>query len=283
MSITRGMTKALLASILGLGLVAGAISCGGQTTNNDQGTSFLAFGYFTPGTETTPISFVDALLAPDTAVIVAANDGIPFQADGNRVVVKLGVQNRLTNQFIRLERIECDYGIPGASPLLSIPSDSFNTAVIISASPQDDTTATDDTTTTSTAPLPVPVEGPEGAESGSAAFAAFQIVSPDIMSYINVNRNLLPELPFRLNATCRAVGVSQAGDVFVTNDLQFQINFFDQAECCTGATSETGGDDGGFQSGDGGSFAGTGTDEDGDTAAVQDNTFGGSSSTATGT
>jgi len=280
------MTKTLLASILGLGLVTGAISCGGQTTNNDQGTSFLAFGYFTPGTENTPLSGLDAILSPDTATIVAGSNGSAFQADGGHIIVKMGVQNRLSNQFIRLERIECSYSIPGASTLFNIPDDSFNTAVIISASPVSTGDGTTDGGTTTAGPLPVPSDGTTSTDSGSAAFAAFDLVSPDIISYINVNRNQLPELPFRLNTTCHAVGVSQAGDVFVTNELQFQVNFFDQAECCTGSTIEQGdtagnvpNDDGGFQTdgstGTGGDFVST-TDENGDPAASS----GSSSSTA---
>ena len=238
MSITRGMTKALLASLLAVGAVAGAMSCGGTGSNNDQGTSFLALGYFADSGGNAGDAGALALLSPDSAVIVTEPNG--FQADGNEVLTFIGFQNRLANQFLRLERIECSYSIPGASPLLQIPDDSFNTATIIGPSPQADDR--DDTTNVT---IPLPTVG------GTRVFFQFIIVSTDIISYINVNRNLLPELPFRLNVTCHGVAVTQAGDVIVSNEVQFDVRFFDQAECCTGATGEVIGDDGGFQGGAG--------------------------------
>ncbi len=231
------MTRALLASVLALGSIAGAVSCGGTGSNNDQGTSFLALGYFGDETGGTGLSRVDALLAPDSATIVTAGG---FQADGNQVDVFIGFQNRLSNQFIRLERVECSYAIPGASPLLAIPDDSYNTAAVISASP-----SSDDRDPDTGEAVPLPTDG------GSRLFYGFTILSPDLISYINVNRNLLPELPFRMNVSCRGVAVAQSGDVLISNDVLFEVRFVDQAECCTGASGETIGDDGGFQSGTG--------------------------------
>ncbi len=237
MSITRGMTKALLAT--GVLATAMLVGCGGGTTNNDQGTSFLALGYFDDAEGEVGRSGVSALLAPDAAVLVSEGG---FQADGNAVGVFIGLQNRLANQFIRVERIECSYSVPGANPGFVIPSDSHNTAAIISASPSADDRDEENN--------PIPL-GTEGENSGSRLFYGFPIVSLDVISYLNVNRNSLPELPFRLNASCHAVGVTQAGDVLLTNEVLFQISFLDQAECCTGSSGETIGDDGGFQGGAG--------------------------------
>jgi len=231
------MTKALVATAVLLGAVLAG--CGGGTTNNDQGTSFLALGYFDDSTGDVGRSGVSALLGPDSAIITS--DG-GFQADGNAVGVFIGFQNRLSNQFIRLERIECAYDVPGANPGFRIPNDSHNTAAIISASPSADDRDEDGN--------PIPL-GTDGENSGSRLFYGFPIVSTDIISYLNVNRNSLPELPFSLIATCQGVGVTQAGDVLITNPVQFQVEFLDQAECCTGSTGEIGGDDGGFQGGTG--------------------------------
>ena len=237
MSITRGMTKALVATGILLGAVL--VGCGSGTTNNDQGTSFLALGYYDDSTGTVGRSGIQALLGPDSAVITS--DG-GFQADGNAVGVFIGLQNRLSAQFIRLERIECAYEVPGANPGFRIPNDSHNTAAIISASPSADDRDENQN--------PIPL-GTDGENSGSRLFYGFPIVSSDIISFLNVSRNSLPELPFSLIATCQAVGVTQAGDVLITNPVQFQVDFLDQAECCTGSSGEISGDEGGFQGGPG--------------------------------
>ena len=245
MSITRAIIGALFTT----SVVLGAVSCGGTGSNNDQGTSFLAFGYFEDGNGDSGDSGELVILAPDGPVLAGEAGGAVLGADGNAVFTYIGLQNRLANQFIRVTRIDCSYNIPGSS--LVIPDDSFNSAAVISATP----TADDrDDLTGSSVPLPT--------DEGSTLYMQFEVVSPDIMSYINVNRNSLPELPFRLNVSCRAVGVTQAGDTLVTNDLIYFVRFFDQAECCTGVPTENVGDDGGFQqgTGTGGDFVGSGGD-----------------------
>jgi hypothetical protein len=173
------------------------------------------------------------LLASDAPVANLSATGAVI-GDGNIVFTHIGLQNRLSSQFIRVVRIDCSYDIPGASPLLAIPNDSFNSANVIAAAG----TAAD-------------TDGGPTAGEGSTVVMGFDLVSTDIMSYINVNRNLLPQLPFRMNVTCSAVGVTQAGDTLVTNELVYPILFVDAAECCTGAPVENGGNLGGFQSGTG--------------------------------
>ncbi len=246
MSITRGILGTLVTSAIALG----AVSCGGTSSNNDQGTSFLAFGYFADTTGETGSAGQLVILAPDSATVVATSNGVQFLADGNNVLTTIGLQNRLASQFIRVQRIDCSYNIPGADAGFSIPDDSFNSATIIGASPTADDR--DDETG---------VAVPLGTEDGSRGFVEFEVASPDILAYVNVNRNRLPELPFRMNVSCRAVGVTQSGDTLTSNELVYFIRFFDQAECCTGSDFETAGDnvvtdgsiadDGGFQSGPG--------------------------------
>ncbi len=236
------------------GILAGAaIGCGGGSplgggaTNNDQGTSFLAFGYF-PDTESTAgVTGVNTFLSNDSNTGTDDDGGNALQGAGGReIIITMGIQNRLRSQFIRVARIDCDYTVPGADPSFSVPSDSFNGGGVIAAAGPSTTPG-----------------GPQ-AGSGSILKSSFTVLSTDIYSYLNVNRNYLPELPFRMLATCRAVGITQAGDVLVTNDLPFQIIFLDQAECCTGEDGENPGVLGGFQTGPGvgGTPLGGTSDED---------------------
>jgi len=175
--------------------------CGSSTTN-DQGTSFLALGYLANSDGSLGLTGIATPINRD----VAANGGAPFPLslevdveDGIQPPF-IGLENRLTEQFINVSRVDCDYDVPGGS--VAVPSDSF--ALALNLAPR--VTGDDDA----------------AVSGGSQAFAGFELISPDILAFLNASINSLPELPFRVVINCRAVGVSQAGDQFVTNDIFFQ-------------------------------------------------------------
>ena len=123
----------------------------------------------------------------------------------------MGLENRLSKQYIRVTRIDCDYEIPGADPSLSIPAGVFNMSTVINGIGDDDE------------------EGDGGVgDVKNPVFSQFIMVSPDLFSFLSVNQNLLPELPYHMTAICRATGISEAGDVLTTNDSPYQIIFSDQ-------------------------------------------------------
>jgi len=221
--------------VCGTVVVGGALGCGGTTTNNDQGTSFLAFGWSNDGQETNLAGLI-VPLASDAPNFTNTGGG---QFDGKTALAFIGLQNRMVNQFIRVVRIDCSYEIQGKDGLITLPTDSANTSSVLGpVQGVDGFTTTPGSTITSE-------------NIGNEGFTQFQIVSTDLYSYLNAYRNYLPELPFRMTAICHAVGQTQSGDVMETNDLFLPIVFVDQAECCTGATSEVVGVDGGFQIGTG--------------------------------
>ncbi len=208
-----------IASAVLAALLLGGAACGGST-NNDQGTSFLASGYF-DGAETPVTGYVLPLASdiPNTGTETPDGAGFTnsFPADGLQAIVRMRLENRLSSQFLRVSRIDCSYLVPGASPALVLPNDSFNASAVIQPE--------------ATTDFP------------------FQIISPDLFSYLNVNRNLLPELPFRMLAECSAIAVTQAGDTIRSNPLTFFVQFLDAAECCTGGDGPAPGFSGGFQQG----------------------------------
>ncbi len=225
-------TKKIFASVLTSLTLAFAAGCGGASSNN-QGTSFLAFGWSTLDDLADPNPDLISIQVPLATDATALTDANGLALDGAAYYVGMALQNRLTTQFIRVVRIDCNYDIQGST--LSVPSDSLNVSAIIA--PTEDPDAT---------------EGANSAlveESGNFNYVGFPIVSTDILSYLNVNRNSLPELPFRMSATCHAVGVTQAGDTLETNEITLPVYFHDPAECCTGATGENPGTSGGFQTG----------------------------------
>lgn len=241
MSIKRTIRLMTIVSVLLAGANIGCGSgnaLGGGSSNNDQGTSFLAFGYFggadggTGATGFNTFLSVDNNNNPDFNGVIGTT---PF--DGRIATVFIGLQNRLSSQFIQVTRIDCDYTVPGSDPSLQIPSESFNTGSVIASSGDG-------------------VVNP-AAGSGSTDKIEFPMLTPDLFSFLNVNRNLLPEVPFRMILECRAVGITQAGDVLVTNQLPFTVFFFDTAACCTGTNNngtalEHPGVLGGFQNVNGG-------------------------------
>jgi len=274
------------------GIVAG---CGSSTTNNDQGVTFLALGYFADSAGTTGVSGVNAVLSSDIGA--SGIQGIPG-AVGQQTLVFMGVENRLRNQFIRLTKFDCEYLVPGSS--LSIPPDSFAAAGVVTPNPGIGGPSIDGAGASGNVGFgaggggagaaggtagqaggatagatgggaggggTVGTSGPATGQGGRL-FSQFPVIGPDIYSYLNNNREALPELPFRMQALCRATGVSSAGDAFATNEAGITVTFFEVAEFPnpdggTGSTG-TGGDVDGFDGGD--------TGDDGTTTTVGSST-----------
>ncbi len=211
--------------LLVLVLFAGINGCG-TATNNDQGTSFMALGFFAEGGDEGGVD-PDTGQSGDTVPLFADRSGLtpmdPY--DGNVVFARIGLQNRMTSQFIRVVRIDCSYTIAGSN--LQIPDDSFNATWTLgpaaatggSSSAGAVTSAADDT-----------------------SYMGFDIVSTDLFAFLNANQNYLPKLPFRMIATCEAVGVTQAGNTVTTNPVSYYLLFADYAECCTGTGATSGGE-----------------------------------------
>ncbi|HMO18018.1 MAG TPA: hypothetical protein PKA63_11805 [Oligoflexia bacterium] len=200
------------------------ISCGSSGTNNDQGTSLLAYGFFVlVNDQPVPSSFATVSLFSDLPV-----DGI----EGRQLVRLIGVENRMTRQFVRLLRADCSYNIAGS--FIRIPNDSITLSRVLGPAPDPNN------------PQPNPGGGGAGGDidPGANVFLSnIALMSPDLFSFLNNNRNLLPELPFRMSITCAVTGVTQSGTTMKTNDVNYFIQFSDEPECCTG--------DPGFQQGPG--------------------------------
>lgn len=239
MSITL---KSATFGLLLLALAPTFISCGGST-NNDQGTSFTATGFYTDVLKTTGIMGANVVLSSDVSGTgglvsnVLTEDGTAIAVDGRQLFIYMALSNRLSKQFVRVVRIDCSYDIQGAT--IAVPDDSVSTSVVIEAGAS---TTVDNVTTVT------PSEGVVG----------FAILTPDLFSFLNNNSNSLPVLPYSATAICSAVAVTQAGDTITSNPLYFAIEFFDSADCCTGTGTGGGG---GYQttSGTGGTITTTGT------------------------
>lgn len=217
-------SRSLGNGILAAALFVGATSCG-SVSNNDQGTSFTAIGWYIidENDELIPSTTRVEPLALDTADPALGGGG------GRAAFHLMGLQNRLSGQFININRVDCRYEVQGSS--IRIPNEAIPKGFVLGSFngpfPDQPDVEVDDEENT----LP------------NVLFMNVDVVTTDIFSFLNVNRASLPELPFMMAATCKAVGTTQAGDVLETNEITLEVIFTDPAECCTGAP--------GFQNGPG--------------------------------
>lgn len=228
MSKLNTLRKAIVACSV-FALVFVVASCGSTGTNNDQGTSFLGLGFFTDSTGTIGLDEIVVALfsdSPSQAALTLNGQTV----DAAAAVGFIGVQNRLTAQFVRVTQITCQYDIPGTSIPTVEDSSTFSTVLAPVAGAAGD--APDVTT-----------------PGGSTGYLGFSIFSIDLIAYLNSITNDLPQLPFRMIITCQATGISQAGDVLRTNDVQITANVVEFAECCDGSGGAS--PAGGFQNGPG--------------------------------
>ncbi len=232
------ISRTLILVGLMLAVLVSGVGCGSGASNNDQGTSVTNVGFFGPDDDGT----FPCELFESSKVIPLFTDfeqfGTPIlspAASGVGTFSSMGILNNLAQQTFRATRIDCDYDVPGSS--IAIPSDAHPAGIVLA---------------------PTNVEG--GATPGFAQFGCFvfEIVSPDLFSFLNNNINSLPQLPFRMNATCSVTGITQAGDTITTNPVSQVLQFYDVAEGNpptfnqgpgTGGTFTTDGDNGGEDGG----------------------------------
>lgn len=196
-------------TILGLSFLSiFAASCGSGGSRNDQGSSFLAFGYFADTTG--EVGETGAILPMFTDFSVSGSDGL-------QRITYMGLRNLMTRQFIRVVRVDCDYKVEGS--FIKLPSDSFGFSTVLG-------------------PVPEAGTAVDGEPIAQISYSGFQVLSPDLYSFLNNNRSLLPELPYRMVATCAATGVTQSGTTMTTNSLNYFIQFVEPSECCTGAEQD---------------------------------------------
>lgn len=231
MSISqKAAAYCLVALLAGVGLT----NCGGTGPSNDQGTSFLALGFFiyNDSNELVPIGAVDSTLNAESPALSVAG----VLVDGKRERVLIGTENRLSTQFIRQTRTDCRYEVPGSN--LSIPNISTVQGQVLSPAVFDDSAKVPR--------IAQPNEDTTVADGGRAQFwfSLVNILPTDLFSFLNNSGNSLPQLPFLMNVTCTSVGVTQAGRVLETNSVSIPVTFFDEAEVAevVGSASVTQGD-----------------------------------------
>ncbi len=275
MSDLRAILKVSSLSVA-CGLLWLTSACGGNgAANNDQGMSVTLLGLFssnrlsnntssgssggavggnqTPGNQgcgqlPTGVSGGYIRLgeaAPEPGGMASTTNPSGTDPAGGFVSV-VGLQNNLYGQAFRAERLLVDFYIPGASaqpPSTSVP-------VSLIAGPAESASQVNN--------------GQGGAAGGAGngpglrrplftslppsfsnlcnrALAQVTIIPSAIREWLNFNRGLLPEAPFKMEVTIRLNGVSSSGNRYDTNDttLDFDILPETYVEPTTGEESAT--------------------------------------------
>jgi len=159
-------------------------------------------GFFNVGTDGVcqPQVYITATSFPLSSITEATNTS-------SSIFTCLGVQNNMTAQFVRTQRVLLDYFIDGATE----QPPSTATAYTVVLGPVGGTTTVTNPGTGIVAPNRVVV----GAN----------VVPNEIRSWIALNRAQLPEAPFTMIVTTSVVGLTSAGDQIISNvaDLQVEV------------------------------------------------------------
>ena len=205
MRCIKKAAKAIVSITMIGALLVGGIGCG-DSTSNDQGVAFTFLGWFA---DTTGLVGVTTSAMPLSGNVESSDPetGAPGFVSGPAFFA--GLQNNLTGQFIRVDRMHHEYYVPGAST--QPPDTSVGVPVTLG---------------------PAPGAGPEDVDSslpssfetvGNVSYAGAFLVPANVREFIVLNKNQFPEPPFILVVTSYASGVTSAGLRYDSNRIEFEI------------------------------------------------------------
>lgn len=210
-----------LVYVISVAILALSLSSCGSANPNDQGMAFTLIGWSDSGTEPNR-SGASVTLGVDTET----------EPQPPGVLIFAIIQNNLTNQGIRTDRALISYYVEGASTQPPSTTQAFPAVLGPAASTTGGGGTTAEAGGTSSAGGSG-VGGSFGEGSLPPGFTSianlmgveFPIVPPDVMAWLNLNRNALPELPFQMTAYVVISGVTTAGNRIETNMLPFPMMF----------------------------------------------------------
>lgn len=185
--------NALIASLT----FSSLFGCGSAGSSNDQGVSFTLYGMFQDSACSTGLSGAGVQLSTDPE----------SNGSGVGVVAALGLQNNLA-QGIRTRRAYLKYYVEGSD--IQPPPTSQALGLFLGPGFKSPNSS-----------LPDSFGG--SASLPSSGCAQFELVPPEILSYLNLNRNKFPELPYKMRVEVSVSGIGTAGDEYTTNPLDVPL------------------------------------------------------------
>ena len=199
---------------VGLALILGlmCVSCGDK--ENSQGSSFRAVGIFQGTVETDKCTapVADKAIA-DQSIALRLNDpliddGYPNANSGFFLCRGyIWLENDLDNQAIVVDRIDFDYEIPGAR--ISIPSSSSVVGFKIPPANAD----------------PAKTINPFGQVNIYLGHLEGQLVPATLILFLRQNQPSLPALPYNMIIHITVRGRTDSGDLLVSNEICYSIQW----------------------------------------------------------
>ncbi len=225
-------------SIIGIACAASVIilACGGNgAANNDQGVAVTFLGIYgsvpTPNQGGAGNTQQGCVQIPVPLAITS----LVLGDSSARTTAAVGVQNNLSGQFFRADRIFLDYFIPGAA--LQPPS--TNLLVTVFAGPAEAGSQGGGQAggqAGGVVATPVSSLPPTFNRNCNTAFALTSIVPAVITEWLNVNSASLPAAPYILEVTARITGISSSGKVYETNPVFLPIDVLPQGSAQASAS-----------------------------------------------
>jgi len=169
------------------------VGCG-SGANNDEGVSFTMFGFYANIEGSTGLTGSGMSLTEATG------------ADFFSPRAFIGLQNNLAGQFIRLNRVNYSYNIPGAAA--QPPNTSAALPGVIG--PAAGATSPSNTT------LPQGIGAND--KIGPVGFFEIALVPKDTRDWMRANRGFLPAAPFQLEVSVSSSGRTSSGDFLESNE-----------------------------------------------------------------
>ena len=188
---------------------------GGSGGSNDQGISVRFTGVFqetreqvAPAADLLPTA-EEAVGDSGTFVVLGTDQTVPrdYNDDGDLDGGFLGVANNM-DQSVNLQSVSVEIYIPGAKLQNPVLTDSVPMA----------------------SSLPPASVDEQGVRTPSVSFTQTVFVRPDVMAFLAQNQNLLPKPPFDMTVVMRITGISDSGDTFRTNKVNYAVAVLPPAE-----------------------------------------------------
>lgn len=221
---SMSIAKVIIAVVFLSAIVVLYVGCN-SAVNNNNGASFTNLGFF----QSLPESNDDTLPTAETvkfAPISTSNPETGGTSTQGAITSVIGLQNNMDQMFIRTTKVILQYFIAGA--VVNPPSTELPLNIVLGPAVKSSSGTSSDSSSSSTS-TGFKSSLPDSFGDGSIPnrrFVSITAVPVEVMAWLNLNRDSLPELPFTMSVTAEVVGITSAGDTIVSNQavLFVQVN-----------------------------------------------------------
>ena len=208
-------------ALLLMALLPMAVGCG-DAHRNDQGVSFTNFGWFDE--DKTPIGYMRGCQSTLSEAIVGA--------DHASIVGWIGLQNNLSGEYIRVQRVHHSYHVYGAK-IQPPDTSSATTGILLPASQVGEGEFGGST-------LPDSFSNNTDTEGGMAQilYLPTPLITSDVASFMSLNRAQMPEPPFTMVVESYAEGVTSSGRRMYSNTGYMEIQVVDDVTCLSAQNAD---------------------------------------------